>query len=160
MSKRQPAADRGDDPTIKHGTVYAYDKKGCRCEDCRSKGKEWKRALPSRQRRYKRDFIEGRVVPDSVHGTPSGWSYWRCGCEACRENARLSDAKQRAKRKAEAAPTAVNVGKPWTPRDIEIAIGPGLTDLEAAKILGRTVTAVNQQRYKFRHLRGSRGLPR
>lgn len=146
MSKRQKAADRGDDPTINHGTPYGYDKKGCRCERCVEVGRAWARGLPSRQGGKKRPT---RPMPESAHGT-SGWTYWGCKCDLCKASKRASDASQRTRRKAMLDGRTPNAGKPWTPEEIAVITDPAVTDVEAALKLGRPVTAVNGKIHRLR----------
>ena len=47
-------------------------------------------------------------------------------------------------------PRAINRRQPWTKAELEIALNPELTLTEAAIRLGRTVSAVSNQRYKMR----------
>lgn len=150
MSKRQPAADRGGDPTINHGTVYAYDKKGCRCDACKEVGKAWARRLPSRQKNHKQQVAAALAVPPTAHGTASGWSYWRCTCELCREDRRRQNAEQRAKMKEALKGKAINAGKSWTEDEIALITRPGVTALQAALALGRPVSAVNSKRHRLK----------
>lgn len=64
---------------MKHGTVYAYDFHGCRCNDC----KEVKVAANASNR--EKASQKGLLPDDPRHGTYSGYSYWGCRCAPCKQ---------------------------------------------------------------------------
>lgn len=66
-----------------HGTVVSYQRRGCRCDECRAAHTE--RAQRARLSRQARNA-------DAPHGTASGYDNWKCRCATCR--AANSDARR------------------------------------------------------------------
>jgi hypothetical protein len=62
---------------MRHGTAYAYNTKGCRCDECRTAASA--RGKASNAKRRERGLPEG----DSRHGTYSGYVNWSCRCRPC-----------------------------------------------------------------------------
>lgn len=62
----------------KHGTRYAYFKKGCRCDECVEGRRREDRER--RQRRVERAAADPTVVP---HGSPFASRDWGCHCQLC-----------------------------------------------------------------------------
>ena len=60
---------------LNHGTVYTYNKHGCRCEFCKKARAEYGQDLKKRRKPMSSD--------DPRHGTWSGYQ-WGCRCEDCR----------------------------------------------------------------------------
>lgn len=58
----------------KHGVRRSY-LLGCRCDDCRRAGTEYKRGEDAR-RKARSD--------EAPHGTRGGYSNWGCRCEPCK----------------------------------------------------------------------------
>lgn len=146
---RQPPEDRSSDPSINHGTRYAFDKRGCRCEACTHAHREY-RAL----RRRALATTPSDLIP---HGL-LGYSNYMCRCEVCiaasaewratNHQARLRQAKRR---NATSLDSARKHGQQWTGAEMEIASRRDLTDIEVGRMLGRTVSAVMTMRFKIRH---------
>lgn len=65
-----------------HGTTRAYVHCRPKCAECRAAN-----TASAGTRRAKR-LAEG--MPDSAHGTPSGYTFWNCRCKRCNKVARMS----------------------------------------------------------------------
>lgn len=65
-----------------HGTARAYPHCRPKCADCRAAN-----TAVAAARRAK-PLAEG--MPDSAHGTPSGYTFWNCRCKRCSKVARMS----------------------------------------------------------------------
>ena len=85
-----------------------------------------------------------------VHGIAATYSE---GCR-CLECTRASTAKtlvQRKRRNGSTRERAVRNGQQWTGPELEIALRSDLSAAEAALMLGRTMQAVKNVRFKCRH---------
>ena len=149
MSKRQPPADKSHDKTISHGTLYAYDKIGCRCGECTE--------VYRSDRVMKRRARAARATPQSVPHGLNGYAGWMCRCEICcaAHNAYTEANRSRIyanlqRRHAHAIEGAVNHGKVWTGAEMEVASRPDLTDSDVAEMLGRSIWAVINVRQRMR----------
>lgn len=49
-----------------------------------------------------------------------------------------------------------NGNKPWSRHEIDMILERRLTDREVARIIGRSVRAIQVKRYKLKHERGNR----
>lgn len=65
-----------------HGTTRAYAHCRPKCAECRAAN-----TAAAAARRAKR-LAEG--MPESAHGTPSGYTFWNCRCKRCNKVARMS----------------------------------------------------------------------
>lgn len=73
---------------IRHGTLTAYDKAGCRCERCR--------AIKAESRRLQRAAYLAVPVPCwAPHGSASTYENYACRCERCRAAKSAVDALRR-----------------------------------------------------------------
>lgn len=61
------------------GTPSGYNRRGCRCPECREAHRIYNRGLRDKARR--RAEINPEMVP---HGTKSGYVYWGCRCPRCK----------------------------------------------------------------------------
>ena len=59
----------------KHGSVRSYGL-GCRCEECKQVGREFKRQRDAERRLH---------AEDAPHGTRGGSCNWGCRCDPCKE---------------------------------------------------------------------------
>ena len=65
---------------LRHGTQYAYEDQGCRCDACRAWWNE-----RHRRARARRTVKLAAVRDQPQHGTISTYRNWGCRCEACSE---------------------------------------------------------------------------
>ena len=63
---------------IKHGTVYGYGGRKCRCDDCTQAYSAY--CAEQQKKRVERGLPEG----DSRHGTKNGYINYGCRCGSCR----------------------------------------------------------------------------
>jgi hypothetical protein len=81
------------------GTEFEYEPRPgrppvtCGKEDCR-------RSRKTRKTEESRRRAVARGCPDDLHGTATGYSWYKCGCAKCNEWSRLDMQERRAKRKA------------------------------------------------------------
>jgi hypothetical protein len=119
----------------KHGSARRYAL-GCTCDPCTDNNTE--RNNTSRQRRLGRE--------PSEHGA-SAYRNWGCTCTVCVQGHTALMASKR-----NAAGRGRNYRQPWTSADLDLALEMkdsrryAHTALEVARELGRSVSAVNQQR--------------
>lgn len=68
---------------------------GCRCKRC-------KKAAAFYQRQRRQANADGGHVPDHVHGSANGYTYWGCRCIACMDayGARMREFYDRRKERA------------------------------------------------------------
>lgn len=105
-------------PLPAHGTLARYDR-GCRCTPCATKRRETKR------RRYElRGPEPAQLAPERA--------------EMLRENLRRKQAETRA--------AATRNREPWTAEDFAIALDYRYTAAEAARLIGRSLSAVRNAR--------------
>ena len=129
-----------------HGLYSTYRSGGCRCGLCRQANTE--KAWMDRLRRAERDRDE---VP---HGA-GGYNNWKCRCDVCTDAVRAREQAQRDR-----TVSAPRSRAAWTPVEVEIATRPDLTALQAARLLGRTYSAIVGQRRKFPGQHRGRGKGR
>jgi hypothetical protein len=94
VSKRSQRRKRPD-PTIRHGTLYAY-RHGCSCPECRERIRRLNESARERNKQ--------REAPS--HGTEYIYNAYSCRCDACRTAA----ANARAERKARNYSTRIPAG--------------------------------------------------
>lgn len=128
MSKRSSPADRSADLSIRHGTPYAYDKKGCRCSVCGDAYRKWRRPKAAA---YRAGHKDTRREYDLSHRT------------------RIN--QKRRLRNDKSLEYAFNHNKQWTGPEMEIAERPDMTDIQVGAMLGRSQMAVAMIRHRIRN---------
>lgn len=85
-----------------HGRTIDYQR-GCRCVPCMN-------AVADAQSRFRSDRASERVLidgiwyhPNAPHGTHSGYVYWKCRCDSCKEVQRVVMANYRAAKRGASA---------------------------------------------------------
>lgn len=77
----------------KHGTLNAYSRGRCRCQECRDAHAEYARKLRARHR--------AKGLPATVkHGTLNAYNNLGCNCQECRACGTASNRAYRARRAA------------------------------------------------------------
>ncbi len=123
-----------DGPTDpRHGTLSGYNRHKCRCERCRAA-----KAAAEVRRRRAMTIEQRRAI--AARRTP------RAPTDASK--ARTKDYIDR--RQVDTRANAREHQRPWTTEDIAVALRTDLTVWEAAKLLGRTGSAVANARHRFR----------
>lgn len=161
MERRATAA-------FKHG-ASGYTNWDCRCDICSAAHTaKLKKARESRIARMKAGS------PDVPHGTSSGYMSWNCRCDACMAASAADRARQPSRIHApdyharhyrdhrgeilgrikaandESRVRAGRHGYQWTGPDLEVALRGDLTARQAADMLGRTMRAVMNIRFKHK----------
>lgn len=79
---------------LTHGLRVTYSKHKCRCDPCVKAAQEyasnWYRKNAEHRKAKAAEWKAAnkhavRVIPDEKHGTATGYEYWRCRCDRCRE---------------------------------------------------------------------------
>lgn len=81
---------------IKHGTRYAYNTHGCRCDECKAASAAYMRDYYARNKRG-----EVNNTTEIPHGTVNGYSYRGCRCDACKKAVSDYQKEYRARKKAD-----------------------------------------------------------
>lgn len=105
-------------PLPAHGSLARYDH-GCRCDPCGTARREWKRTAYERR------------GPDHTPMPPE-------------RAAKLAELLRQ--RQADSLTTATRAREPWTEDDLEIALDYQHTAAEAARLIGRSLSAVRNAR--------------
>jgi hypothetical protein len=115
--------------------------------------KAWKAANPERQREYVREHywrnpekFAHRRAQRAPQQASSQLRWKSANADYVKQVKRAyEDGRERV-----VNPKAVNARAPWTDAEVRIALNPALSEVEAALMLGRTVRAVSNKRYKAR----------
>lgn len=156
QSNRIARAMQGADD-VPHG-MSGYTGWGCRCEVCKEAQTEKSRRRALKAGRDFRPGIPGPAPSSFNHGTTG--RYWQgCTCGQCHrafrdwklpyERQPRSRRKVREHKRAaneESLASARNRWKVWTGPELEVASRRDLTAREVARLIGRTVYAVEQKR--------------
>ena len=160
---------------MKHGTNSGYSK-GCRCDDCKSANKAYRKAWAERRRasiphgttngyanygcrcdpckaahsaRVKGDNARHAGERPTTHGV-DGYKRFGCRCSICVEATRKGEREATARRRS--LPDAPRRGYQWTGPELEIlATRDDLSPREKAQLLGRTVRATEKMLHLVRH---------
>lgn len=77
-------------PPLVHGTRSAYDRRGCRCEQCKAGVRTIRKAEAAKLR------AKSHLAP---HGSPSAYFNWGCRCDLCKKAGSIENARVAARRK-------------------------------------------------------------
>lgn len=142
MSKARPPGPKGVvlavDGNWRHGTPYAYSKRGCRCAACCEANRLYNKE--SRDRKAN--------TPPPSHGV-SGFVTYRCRCEVCRGAYSLYQQRRLRANNARSQDQAFRKGSDWTGPELETLARRELTAEQIASMVGRTVSAVQTMRAKM-----------
>ncbi|MHA7661345.1 hypothetical protein [Mycolicibacterium sp. HS_4_1] len=123
-------------PEDKHGTQYAARTYGCRCEPCLNAARAHERAWAAQRPLEAKVRKAARTAVRHAAQREQRSEIWRARSATVAE---ITGAK------------AIRSGEPVTDEDIEIACDMSLTAIEAALVLGRTATAVDKIRFRYRN---------
>lgn len=127
---------------VPHGTANGYNNWGCRCDACRIA-----KAAEGVAIRARRAASNPENIP---HGTANGYAQWGCRCEACTKAHNDRTVHRSNAKNSRSQEWAVKRGQQWTGPELEIALRDDLTAVEAAKILGRSFSAIQHARARSR----------
>lgn len=82
---------------VNHGTYYAYNTKGCRCDACTAAGSAKNAAIRDRAQGTLTTGANGKPFnPRAPHGGITGYNLYGCRCTPC---AQAGNAKNNARRR-------------------------------------------------------------
>ena len=112
-------------------------------EEFREYRRQWAAANPEKVAEWNRSANQTRD-PEKRRAVASAWR------EANPDHNRALQRAWRRDREAVVNPRASHRRQPWSEAEVQVALDPALSLVEDALLLGRTVYAISNQRFKCR----------
>lgn len=138
---------------VSHGTAGRYKYHRCRCDVC-VKAATKRRLVCGRKAKER---VQAGIVPTIRKHGYSAYMYHMCRCDVCvaaarQRFARIAPTVEKYHKRAndESREHAERLGYIWTGPELELISRTDLTARQCAERLGRTISAVKNQRHQLK----------